>query len=343
MVSTGSDRTLSLSLPEDNEVIKPQRWREEEDDGEHNLVTVRWGGERCSLFLILRQHDPVGRTVARIGSCHHVLLSLDYKYPQLSHGRSAPPHLASSWSRYCPSLSVLYCTVLLVSLCIVRYSTLSLIRSQLISQTVSLSLLVWLPVTFSSPLLPSLAPLNSLPSLLPVSSLPSLLGPLPRLLQAAVVSGGGAAGGGAAAGVGGTTAVTTLPAATTTTMTTAPVMATMAPGIAIGILKALLVGKLRLGHRNNVDSEFSQLSAQIIESIKKPPKKYHHDSYGYEKPSYGYGKPSYGYEKPSYGHHVIWGIEKFGADDVARGSLTSVTFHFPCFRLKFMYFSMNVI
>ena len=123
MVSTGSDRTLSLSLPEDNEVIKPQRWREEEDDGEHNLVTVRWGGERCSLFLILRQHDPVGRTVARIGSCHHVLLSLDYKYPQLSHGRSAPPHLASSWSRYCPSLSVLYFTVLYCTLlyCTVLY------------------------------------------------------------------------------------------------------------------------------------------------------------------------------------------------------------------------------
>ena len=38
----------------------------------------------------------------------------------------------------------------------------------------------------------------------------------------------------------GTTGVTTLPAPITTT--TVPMMATMAPGIAIGILKALLIG-----------------------------------------------------------------------------------------------------
>ena len=41
-------------------------------------------------------------------------------------------------------------------------------------------------------------------------------------------------------GVTGVTGVTTLPAPITTT--TVPMMATMAPGIAIGILKALLIG-----------------------------------------------------------------------------------------------------
>ena len=68
----------------------------------------------------------------------------------------------------------------------------------------------------------------------------------PDLLQAAgsVVTGGGGAAGGAVTG--GTTAVTTLPAATTTM----PMMATMAPGIAIGILKALLVGIISLGYNS---------------------------------------------------------------------------------------------
>ena len=84
---------------------------------------------------------------------------------------------------------------------------------------------MWLPCLFSSPLLPE------------------LLGAVrdlgPQLLQAATVVSGG---GGAVTGTGGAvTGVTTLPA--TTTMTTTPVMATMAPGIALGILKALLVGR----------------------------------------------------------------------------------------------------
>ena len=89
-------------------------------------------------------------------------------------------------------------------------------------------MLLMLPASFSSPLLPE------------------LLGAVrdlgPQLLQAAtVVSGGGGAvtGGGGGA----VTGVTTLPAPITTTMTTTPVMATMAPGIAIGILKALLFGR----------------------------------------------------------------------------------------------------
>ena len=91
-------------------------------------------------------------------------------------------------------------------------------------------MLLMLPASFSSPLLPE------------------LLGAVrdlgPQLLQAAtVVSGGGGAvtGGGGGA----VTGVTTLPAPITSTVTT-PVMATMAPGIALGILKALLVGRLHL-------------------------------------------------------------------------------------------------
>ena len=89
-------------------------------------------------------------------------------------------------------------------------------------------MLLWLPASFSSPLLPE------------------LLGAVrdlgPQLLQATTVVSGG---GGAVAGGGGgaVTGVTTLPAPIATTVTT-PVMATMAPGIALGILKALLVGKL---------------------------------------------------------------------------------------------------
>ena len=96
-------------------------------------------------------------------------------------------------------------------------------------------MLVWLPGLFSSPLLPD------------------LLGAVrdlgPQLLQT-VVTGGGAAAGGAGAVTGGASAggavtgVTTLPAVTT--MTATPVMATMAPGIALGILKALLVGRSTL-------------------------------------------------------------------------------------------------
>ena len=88
-------------------------------------------------------------------------------------------------------------------------------------------MLLMLPASFSSPLLPE------------------LLGAVrdlgPQLLQAAtVVSGGGGAvtGGGGGA----VTGVTTLPAPIATTVTT-PVMSTMAPGIALGILKALLVGR----------------------------------------------------------------------------------------------------
>ena len=181
---TGSDRTLSLSLPEDNEVIKPQRWREEEDDGEHNLVTVRWGGERCSLFLILRQHDPVGRTVARIGSCHHVLLSLDYKYPQLSHGRSAPPHLASSWSRYCPSLSVLYCTVLYCTVGFSLHSTILYSLSDPLTANISDGVLVSLGLAPRHLLLPtpSIPRPPQLPTLLALLALPTLLAP--RLVPA---------------------------------------------------------------------------------------------------------------------------------------------------------------
>ena len=118
--------------------------------------------------------------------------------------------------------------------------------SDFIFQIVAWSILLCLPITLSSPLLPSL---------------PSLLSPLPGLLQT-VVSGGGAAGGGAgaAAGVGGTTAVTTLPAPITTTMTTAPAMATMAPGIAIGILKALLVGRTSPDQRSSSIINFQTFS-----------------------------------------------------------------------------------
>ena len=94
-------------------------------------------------------------------------------------------------------------------------------------------MILWLPSLYSSPVLPFLP---SLPSL------PSILGPLPSLLQT-VVSGGGTTG--TTGTTGGANVVTTLPAPVTTTMTTAPMMATMAPGIAIGILKALLVGRLQ--------------------------------------------------------------------------------------------------
>ena len=96
-------------------------------------------------------------------------------------------------------------------------------------------ILICLPAIFSSPLLPE------------------LLGAVrelgPQLLQTVVTGGGGGVGGGGGGGViavdpgiGTTTGVTTLPA----TMVSTPVMATMAPGIALGILKALLVGRLLL-------------------------------------------------------------------------------------------------
>ena len=103
--------------------------------------------------------------------------------------------------------------------------------------------------------------------------------------------------------------MTTLPAAVTTVE---PVMMTMAPGIAIGILKALLIGDIMKFLKNCV--EFF-ISAQIVETMKKPTKKYHHhnpySSYGYSEPSYGYGEPSYGYEKPSYGYEKpSYGYEK---------------------------------
>ena len=99
-------------------------------------------------------------------------------------------------------------------------------------------MLVWLPGLFSSPLLPDL-----------LGAVRDLGPQLPQLLQT-VVTGGGAAAGGAGAVTGGASAggavtgVTTLPAVTT--MTATPVMATMAPGIALGILKALLVGRSTL-------------------------------------------------------------------------------------------------
>ena len=65
---------------------------------------------------------------------------------------------------------------------------------------------------------------------------------LPQLLQgAAVVTGGGTTGTGVVTGTGVTTGVTTLPAPVTTVMTM-PTMMTLAPGIAIGILKALFIG-----------------------------------------------------------------------------------------------------
>ena len=65
---------------------------------------------------------------------------------------------------------------------------------------------------------------------------------LPQLLQdAVVVTGGGTTGTGVVTGTGVTTGVTTLPAPVTTVMTM-PTMMTLAPGIAIGILKALFIG-----------------------------------------------------------------------------------------------------
>ena len=63
------------------------------------------------------------------------------------------------------------------------------------------------------------------------------------LLQT-VVSGGTTTTGTVTDGGGAVTAVTTLPAPVTT-VTTMPAMMTVAPGIAIGILKALLIGKSR--------------------------------------------------------------------------------------------------
>lgn len=84
-----------------------------------------------------------------------------------------------------------------------------------------------------------------MPDLLP--ALPPLGDLVPSLLQAAVVSGGGAsAGGGAAAGVGGVTGGTT--AVVTTPVTTVPAMMAMAPmlpAVALGIVKAIFISKLR--------------------------------------------------------------------------------------------------
>ena len=56
----------------------------------------------------------------------------------------------------------------------------------------------------------------------------------------------------------GTTGVTTLPAPITTT--TVPMMATMAPGIAIGILKALLIGST---FKLSFDSDFMHFQLKL--------------------------------------------------------------------------------